>query len=1457
MAEDWPGTPAAATPTEAAPSAWPGKPATPEAAPAKKFDIPIAVDPYSGLSPADAPSPEMADRIGRGLARGFLGGGAHLLGALDQPAEFMERGFQGTDKRRAARKEMVDKISNLVEPAPPPKDLKEKVTDIAMDVAGSTPAGIAQWVGGVPIAIMSGFETADEIASAKGKDPTSWETWRDAGVEGLARAVLGKAAAMPWGRLTSGLVFGATSGGESIIEEKGSESAGISALTNFVLGVLGKNITPGVKGRIEAAEAAAAAGNGEGAMRHLDAAVKDPQVAQAIAEAARQRGVLYPDPSGDATHQAAEYAFRDPRLYGPQVGEGGGRRPEYPEPAGPQVGGPGERTSLPRQEEVIEEAEWGHAVPPEALAAPEARRALPSPEGGPERSRGKIDRNAWKTEKLQRLGKSEAGFLERDDIFVVPSTGELVRITRNGNRARLKLGGMETVDDIRAARGAGAQQPMGKNDLSERLPPPGLPSPDQFGAPMDRMEKLGELDWRRGGVQRQEGGGPPGRPEGGGEWPGEPQGQIGTERRARIGEQPAEAEWREAEPQGRIAGPPDPSGKPTFDSDGRRDRMPYGRQTVSDLLLGEGPNREARERAKATISTVITQRDRANALARQHWDTGELLFKGVPDVERIDMISRFMHGEKDAIPKPWREWFEKSADVQENQRFAETLGAELDYEYREHYWPLQWKQEADAAKVASVSRGAGPFFTKHKVFDDPHEGMQYGLELKTTNPAVLGLARHEAGNMAIARIMAMKDLVQDGLAVPEKELNLEAGSTKKMPADVAQWETLDVGGVRYRAHPEAVKMLKNSLLQGQKAISERMFDPQGMVARTGKGLWNAWMTARNVTIPLKLSLSAFHALHVLDIDAVQPYAAVFHQALNQRLSPEQFLKGIRDHKALDAYAYGKQTAKNWPKPFDELSPQEQVEQNLMIAGGYTPAMPSIYEIGAERNLRRTLNDVLPSIRQKLDADGAGILARAWKTTPQHARAGMLLLGKAIETMQHPMFADWIPSIKTAAYLNQAKLLVTSRPELVSGMPGAADALRLELSKVRRSIDNRFGEMQYDKEFMNPIVRKATMGSMLSVGWNWGFLREFGGGLLVDLPRTGYRAARNAIMDEGKQNEISTRTLYASAYVAQSLMLGGIMTYMMTGERPKDMKDMIYPKLPDGTRLNTMFFTREFGALYYHMLNEGTVGGLVSMAGNKFAPAFQGLIETWQNHDYFGNQVYDPEANPFTQVAQAMTNFGKTAFLPISLAGVASGQTKEPAQEALAFGGFSPAPKYVERSRTISDIIRSYSEQFPHITSYGEVGRIGDLRELRQLYAKWQKSAKDEDEQAYEKARTAYSDKYPQYLGKHGQAIKSSERQWAKPEGLAMFSRLPREIQKKIFDRASPGEKAWLRGGLHKEMRDEAADPTPQDIAGFGPKDQEAFLRTLRWQDRDPYLPFVEPSVRELFWSFQPPDQKKE
>ena len=89
----------------------------------------------------------------------------------------------------------------------------------------------------------------------------------------------------------------------------------------------------------------------------------------------------------------------------------------------------------------------------------------------------------------------------------------------------------------------------------------------------------------------------------------------------------------------------------------------------------------------------------------------------------------------------------------------------------------------------------------------------------------------------------------------------------------------------------------------------------------------------------------------------------------------------------------------------------------------------------------------------------------------------------------------MPSLKVASYLERARGFIKARPNI------SELDLDIGLRKMWQETDAQFGQMIYSTLFWNNYVKQIGQASLLSLGWQYGFTKTFGGAGL-DLVKRG-------------------------------------------------------------------------------------------------------------------------------------------------------------------------------------------------------------------------------------------------------------------------------------------------------------------------------------------------------------------
>ena len=693
-------------------------------------------------------------------------------------------------------------------------------------------------------------------------------------------------------------------------------------------------------------------------------------------------------------------------------------------------------------------------------------------------------------------------------------------------------------------------------------------------------------------------------------------------------------------------------------------------------------------------------RDRAIFQAEsetQYW-------RGKSDAERFDYMDKLEHGERlagDAGMKADRH----RALLDMALKLEKEAGSSGYYlnEYFPHIWerPLEWRSFS-ASREAQV----GPkWFQKERTFDYIIEGLQAGLRLADTNPESLVTKRLLASVDMVERMNLLQRLKEMGLAREAEGAPKELG--------YQGWTTIGAPNrSNWMLAPDVQPLWKNAV------------EAKGLWAHEGAAgnAFRGWMTLKNIMVPLKLGLSGFHALHVAHISFVDRMSLAFDQ-LTRGGSVEDALKfamsaplaPIKEAPYFSAGAAAGATAgtmvggplggmiggvaggigtslaakglKKLGFAIPELETRAQQSRSawLIPEGMRTPEQ-------AQAVRYMTEGGFVPQISEELKIDAKRKLQDAWDNS-ELMKIGYHGIRRAIEVPQKLMFEEWIPNMKASAYLNSVQSLLARQPELITN-----DAMRkVALRTIAKQVDDRFGEMFYGNLFWNRYVKDAGIGSLLSLGWQVGGIRQFGGAITHPVVR-GIRALSGGDTEaQAAVHAAQNRAAYSIGYAATGMLAMGVMSYMLSGETPTGW-DFVFPRTgrnnPDGTphRLTNMFYTREIPMAIKHIEEQGgnAVSGLADMLYSK--AMFQPFAELFHNRDYWGNEIWSPNAPLYVKAKQYLTHlFGEQVPMSFSGAQQAAKTGGQPWEMGMSFIGFGPAPAYVDKTAVQNRIAYLFRE----------------------------------------------------------------------------------------------------------------------------------------------------------------------
>lgn len=266
--------------------------------------------------------------------------------------------------------------------------------------------------------------------------------------------------------------------------------------------------------------------------------------------------------------------------------------------------------------------------------------------------------------------------------------------------------------------------------------------------------------------------------------------------------------------------------------------------------------------------------------------------------------------------------------------------------------------------------------------------------------------------------------------------------------------------------------------------------------------------------------------------------------------------------------------------------------------------------------------------------------------------------------------------------------------------GIEDALNLDAQRqiagrVVKQVDDRLGQKNYRSLYMNRYSRDVMQASLMSPGWLIGSMRTIGGGV-ADVRRlaTGGETIHGPLdkagtITDAQLNRLSGRTAYLIGLHALVMGLAVGVTYALTGQLPgKDIRNYYTirtgRKNDDGSdeRLSFPSYLRDEAEILHGAQDSPlrAAKNVVQMGMNKLNPTWRLLYELGSNKDYYGNHVYDPDADLSTQARQVGEHVAKTAE-PFAVAGALKSREAGAGAGTLAANvlGLNPAPGYMVRT----------------------------------------------------------------------------------------------------------------------------------------------------------------------------------
>jgi hypothetical protein len=571
----------------------------------------------------------------------------------------------------------------------------------------------------------------------------------------------------------------------------------------------------------------------------------------------------------------------------------------------------------------------------------------------------------------------------------------------------------------------------------------------------------------------------------------------------------------------------------------------------------------------------------------------------------------------------------------------------------ENYYPQQWKDPARAEDFYKTFLGKRPIagdksFMKERVFKDYEAGIDAGFEPVSHNPVDMLMARYQSGEKLLTSLRIMKEMEDRGLA-------------KKLAND----ERVPKGWSRVNDHTFDTYIVPDQIARDL----NNYLDP----GLNRFAAWRGFRWMQNFLLTSRLGLSAFHA-GMTTLDSLSSHMDLaWRGALRGDLggSLRQLghaaLAPVTAVRELAGKGEGSKLLRQW---YGKAAMDVHTEAILraltegganakMSATDYNNSLHQFTRAWSQRDLK---NLTYTSVPAAMEATTALIAHRLVPAQKMIARVHLLKfeldrIAGQLGTAKGD-YADTIAKMNT-------------------------DTLRQVAYRVNADVDDRLGQFNYNNLFWNKTFRDALHASVQSVGWNFGTLRLLlaGGADARDIVKGGkdYVAPLDKAgnITDKKMSRLTNRLGYLITLNAVVASLGAMTQYALTGKGPEEIRDYFFPKTGrknnDDTdeRLSFPSYVKDEWEFRHHP---------ITTLQHKLHPSLSMMAELYNNKDFYGNQIYDPEANIPEEAKQFMTYLGKS-MLPYSVTGAAKNAStgKSTAMTIAPFFGVTPAPGSVTKS----------------------------------------------------------------------------------------------------------------------------------------------------------------------------------
>jgi hypothetical protein len=690
-----------------------------------------------------------------------------------------------------------------------------------------------------------------------------------------------------------------------------------------------------------------------------------------------------------------------------------------------------------------------------------------------------------------------------------------------------------------------------------------------------------------------------------------------------------------------------------------------------------------RKRTKQEIDTFFDMKGEREKTLAQLQRTIEPLkekFDNMSTAECREFIDNYQNGRPQATSELQKidEFIRKTIEPLTEG----LLEIDPDASMRENYLPQIWKESGkklrDAYSTLNRKRGlvGDTFFRKQRIYDTYVEGMNAGLTPLTLNPIELlehivsaetqYITAHKMFNK-LKEMGAIKFIPQTQ-ATPEGYVDVDDNLFKVYyPTEIKRLGQIG----RYVATEGAGAMLHNWVMANG-------------VRSTAIG--NTLANTKNNVTQIELAFSGFHYIQTFMTAFQESFNIGLQNLVNNKdisgagrmLNPLAMNKTMRDGKTMIDYMLDEETFLSDPKNVEWLNkhPEAKLMAELWWKGGGKLSQSNYEEMGkrVNRSFDRILKDLADS-----------------HSVPNLFRGGVDAVRNASNAITQPLFEDFIPQLKVGFFMEQmAHDMSVYQDDLISGQKTLTELARSNID----TMDDLFGAMNYDNRNWNRTMKQVLQIIFRSPTWWYGNV-HMGRGIVEETANVG-----KALLSKNQKAVLGKNTGFAVGMLFVTSVVGSIIHTLLSGERPKDWKDMFAPwtgrynKNGEKERLAAPGYIKSWFNLYTNPKSS------VTSATSGFIDV---LYRLYKNEDFYGNYIRDPSDSIPEQIGQVDKYLIKEIFYPFTISNVVEDYKNAKQDDGTVdwehfiknavtdLAGMSKAPDMITTSKFKRDVAKAYEK----------------------------------------------------------------------------------------------------------------------------------------------------------------------